>query len=72
MRLRFHPAALVDLDDAVAYLEDKHSGLGAHLFDEVTKRIAQAACLGAALRSQASPSTMMFGNSLSSASTTSS
>ena len=43
MRLRLHPAALVELDEAVDYLEARRAGFGALLFDEVTRRIAQAA-----------------------------
>lgn len=43
MRLRLHPTALVELDEAVDYLEEQREGFGALLFDEVTQRIAQAA-----------------------------
>lgn len=43
MRLRLHPAALVELDEAVDYLEEQREGFGALLFDEVTQRVAQAA-----------------------------
>lgn len=43
MRLRLHPAALVELDEAVDYLEEQREGFGNLLFDEVSRRISQAA-----------------------------
>lgn len=43
MRLRPHPAALVELDEAVRYLAQQGPDLGAAFFAEVTRRIAQAA-----------------------------
>ncbi len=41
MRLRLHPAALVEVDEAVDYLEEQRKGFGALFFDAVTRRIAQ-------------------------------
>jgi toxin ParE1/3/4 len=43
MRLRLHPAALIELDEIVDYLEGERPGFGALLFDEVTRKVAQAA-----------------------------
>ena len=43
MRLRFHPAALAELEEAADYLESQREGFGALFFHEVTQRIAQAA-----------------------------
>ena len=43
MRLRLHPAALVELTEAVDYLESARSGRSS--FDEVAKRSGQAARL---------------------------
>ena len=43
MRLRLHPAALAELDDAVRYLEDQRRGFGVLLFDDIERRVAQAA-----------------------------
>jgi plasmid stabilization system protein ParE len=42
MKLRLHPDALVELGDAVTYLERERAGLGAALFAEITQRVAQA------------------------------
>lgn len=43
MRLRLHPGALAELNEAVSYLEDRRVGFGELLFGEVTRRVAQAA-----------------------------
>ena len=43
MKLPLHPAAVAELNDAVDYLEDQRSGFGGLLFEEVSRRIAQAA-----------------------------
>ncbi|MCA9680703.1 MAG: type II toxin-antitoxin system RelE/ParE family toxin [Myxococcales bacterium] len=43
MRLRIHPTALVELDEAVTDLEERRKGFGALLLDEVVHRVAQAA-----------------------------
>lgn len=43
MSLRLHPAALAELVEAVEYLEGERTGFGEFLFDEVSRRIAQAA-----------------------------
>ena len=45
MRLRLHPSALAELDEAVGYLENERSGLGQRLFAEVRLRVGQAARL---------------------------
>ncbi len=42
IRLRLHPAALAELDAAVSYMEDRHTGFGSLLLEEVGRRIAQA------------------------------
>lgn len=42
-RLPFHPEAVEELDDAVAWHESERAGYGALLFGEVTRRVAQAA-----------------------------
>jgi toxin ParE1/3/4 len=44
-RLRFHPAALDELDAAVDYHEAERAGYGALLFAEATERVGQAARL---------------------------
>lgn len=43
MRLRFHPEALRELAEAVAFHENERVGYGGLLFDEVARRIGQAA-----------------------------
>lgn len=43
MRLRLHPAALVEFDLAVDYLEEQREGFGGLRFDEITRRTALAA-----------------------------
>lgn len=45
MRLRLHPSALAEFNEAVDYLEGERNGLGARLFDEVRLRVGQAARL---------------------------
>lgn len=45
MRLPFHPEALVELDQAVAWHERERAGYGSILFDEVIRKVEQAACL---------------------------
>lgn len=45
MRLRLHPSALAELDEAAGYLEGERSGLGLRLFAEVRLRVGQAARL---------------------------
>jgi plasmid stabilization system protein ParE len=45
MRLRLHPAALAELDEAVGYLEEQRPGFGALMFEEISRRIGQAARL---------------------------
>lgn len=42
-RLSFHPAALDELDAAVAWHENERPGRGARLFDSVARRVLQAA-----------------------------
>jgi toxin ParE1/3/4 len=44
-RLRFHPAALDELDAAVEYHEGERVGHGALPFDEASERVGQAARL---------------------------
>ena len=43
MRLRLHPAALAELDEAVAWYEARRTGWGSLLFEQVSLRIGQAA-----------------------------
>jgi plasmid stabilization system protein ParE len=43
MRLRLHPAALAELDEAVAWHEERRTGWGSVLFEELSLRIGQAA-----------------------------
>src|SRR5262245_32710308 len=43
LRLRLHPAALAELDDAVAWHETQRPGWGALLFEAVSHRVGQAA-----------------------------
>lgn len=45
MRLRLHPAAVVELEQAVVYLDDERPGFGSLLLEEIALRIAQAARL---------------------------
>jgi toxin ParE1/3/4 len=42
MRLPFHPDALIELDQAVAWLERERAGFGSILFEEVVRKIEQA------------------------------
>lgn len=43
MHLPFHPDALVELDHAVAWHEHERAGYGSILFDEVVRKVEQAA-----------------------------
>jgi plasmid stabilization system protein ParE len=43
MRLPFHPDALIELDQAVAWHERERAGHGSVLFDEVIRKVEQAA-----------------------------
>lgn len=43
MRLRFHPEALTELAESVAWHENERVGYGGYLFDEVARRVGQAA-----------------------------
>jgi plasmid stabilization system protein ParE len=43
MRLRLHPAALAELDEAVAWHEARRTGWGSMLFEQLSLRIGQAA-----------------------------
>jgi toxin ParE1/3/4 len=43
MRLRLHPEAMVELAEAIEFHERERVGYGALLFDEVTRRVGQAA-----------------------------
>lgn len=40
--LRFHPAAIAELEEAVRWVEAERPGYGALLFDEIQRRVAQA------------------------------
>lgn len=43
MRLPFHPEALIEIDQAVAWHERERAGYGSILFDEVVRKVEQAA-----------------------------
>ena len=43
MRLPIHPAALIDLDEAMAYYEEERAGLGLELLDAIAETVAFAA-----------------------------
>jgi hypothetical protein len=43
MQLRFHPAAQIELYEAMDYIASERGGFGVLLFDEVSMRVAQAA-----------------------------
>jgi len=54
MRLRLHPSALAELDEAVGYLENERSALGQRLFVEVRLRVGQLRASPPAARSPGS------------------
>jgi hypothetical protein len=43
MHLPFHPDALIELNQAVAWHERERAGYGSFLFDEVVRKVEQAA-----------------------------
>ena len=43
MKLPIRPAALIELDEAMAYYEDKRPGLGLELLDAIEETVAFAA-----------------------------
>lgn len=45
MRLPFHPDALIELDQAVAWHERERAGYGSLLFEEVIRKVDQATSL---------------------------